>query len=101
MATDIAPSAKTDAPVKQNGTGTVDTTYKIQFYVLKNLIPIDTNYYTHLKGYEVYEDNGYYKYVVGNYRNYKECYRYWKSQMEPRYKQSIIVRFLNGVKVTE
>ena len=95
-------AAKQDEPVKARTLrATTDTIYKIQFYVLKNLIPIDTNYYTHLKGYEVFEDSGTYKYVVGNYTSYKDCYRFWKSQMEPRYKQSIIVKFINGGRILE
>lgn len=79
----------------------MDTVYRIQFYVLKNLIPIDTNYYTHLKGYEVYEENGTYVYIVGHYKTYKQCYQYWISQMKPRYKQSTIVKFVDGRKVFE
>ncbi|HWB64621.1 MAG TPA: CapA family protein [Chitinophagales bacterium] len=73
-----------------------DTFYRIQFYALKTYLPIDTNYYTHLKGYEVVEENGYYKYLLGMYHNYEECYKYWKSQIQPRYKESFIVKYIHG-----
>ena len=77
----------------------VDTFYRIQFYALKTFIPLDTNYYTHLKGYEVRVEEGLYKYLLGMYRSYKECETYWKSQIQPRYKQSFIVKFIDGKRV--
>ena len=73
-----------------------DTCYRIQFYALKVFMPMDTNYYTHLKGYEVYEDAGMYKYVLGKFKTYQDCYDYWKAQIQPRYKQSFIIKFVNG-----
>ena len=77
----------------------VDTFYRIQFYALKTFIPLDTNYYTHLKGYEVRVEEGLYKYMLGMYRSFKECETYWKSQIQPRYKQSFIVKFIDGKRV--
>lgn len=77
----------------------IDTVYKIQFYAMKKYLPLDTNYYTHLKGYEVYEEGGLFKYVLGNYASYKECYNYWKNQIQPRYKESFIVKFIKGKRV--
>jgi poly-gamma-glutamate capsule biosynthesis protein CapA/YwtB (metallophosphatase superfamily) len=79
----------------------VDTFYRIQFYALKRYLPLDTNYYTHLKGYEVFEEHGMFKYVLGKYSSYKECYDYWKSQIQPRYKESFIVKYINGKRVLE
>lgn len=73
-----------------------DTTYRIQFYALKKPIPLDTNYYTHLKGYEIVEENGYFKYLLGRYKSYEECLRYWKNQIQPRYKESFIVKYVDG-----
>ncbi len=73
-----------------------DTIYRIQFYALKNYIPLDTNYYTHLKGYDIWYEESLYKYMLGLFRNYDECERYWKTQIQPRYKQSFIVRFVDG-----
>lgn len=78
-----------------------DTFYRIQFYALKTFIPLDTNYYTHLKGYEVRMEHGLYKYMLGKYRNYQECEQYWKSQIQPRYKQSFIVTFVNGKRIVK
>lgn len=78
-----------------------DTFYRIQFYALKTFIPLDTNYYTHLKGYEVRMEHGLYKYMLGKYRNYQECEQYWKSQIQPRYKQSFIVTFVNGKRIAK
>ncbi|MDB5284470.1 MAG: hypothetical protein JWO06_3545, partial [Bacteroidota bacterium] len=76
-----------------------DTIYRIQFYALRKYLPLDTNYYPHLKGYDVYEDSGLFKYVLGEYRSYKACYDYWKGQIQPRYKESFIVKFINGKRV--
>ncbi len=75
-----------------------DTVYRIQVFALKQFLPMDTNYYDHLKGYEVYEEKDMIKYVVGKYKTYQACYDYWKAQIQPRYKQSFIVKFVNGKK---
>jgi len=74
----------------------IDTVYRIQFYALNKRIPLDTNYYTHLKGYEVYEEDGYFKYLLGKYKSFEECFKFWKTQIQPRYKQSFIVKYIHG-----
>jgi len=79
----------------------VDTFYRIQFYALNTFIPLDTNYYTHLKGYEVRVEDGLYKYLLGKYKTYQECERYWRNQIQPRYKQSFIVKFIDGKRVAK
>ncbi len=79
----------------------VDTFYRIQFYALKSPIPLDTNYYTHLKGYEVRVEEGLYKYMLGKYRSFKECENFWKTQIQPRYKQSFIVKFIDGKRIVK
>ncbi len=90
------------APVKEASLKlVVDTFYRIQFYALKQFIPLDTNYYTHLKGYEVREEEGYFKYMLGKYRIYEECEKYWKSQILPRYKQSFIIKYIDGKRILE
>ena len=73
-----------------------DTAYRVQIYSLKTNLPLDTDQYPHLKGYEMYEENGLYKYVLGSFKTYEACYDYWKGQIQPRYKQSFIVKFING-----
>ncbi len=73
-----------------------DTVYRIQFYALKVYEPLDTTYYTHLKGYEVYQEGGLYKYVIGKFKSIEKCAAFWKEQIQPRYKQSFIVKFING-----
>lgn len=73
-----------------------DTVYRIQFYALRKPIPLDTNYYTHLKGYEVIEENGYFKYMLGRFKTYEDCARFWKNQIQPRYKESFIVKYIDG-----
>ncbi len=79
-----------------------DTFYRIQFYALKKYVPLDTNYYTHLKGFEVMEDtDGLFKYMLGKYKTYHECYQFWKSQMQPRYKESFIVKYIDGKRILE
>jgi poly-gamma-glutamate synthesis protein (capsule biosynthesis protein) len=78
-----------------------DTFYRIQFYALKTILPLDTNYYTHLKGFEILEENGMYKYLLGKYKNFDECEKFWKNQIRPRYKQSFIVKYIDGKRVFE
>lgn len=78
-----------------------DTFFRIQFYALKKYIPLDTNYYTHLKGYEVYEEDSLYKYLLGRYKDYKTCEDYWKAQILPRYKSSFIVKYVDGKRVLD
>ena len=87
----------------ETGTGKVndipavsDTVYRIQFQALKSYIPLDTFYYAHLKGYETYEEGGMIKYVLGKFKTLDACHAYWKEQIQPRYKQSFIVKFVNG-----
>lgn len=77
----------------------LDTSYRVQFYALKKFIPIDTNYYTHLKGYEVREEDGLFKYMIGKFKSYEECVRYWQSQILPRYKQSFVVEYIDGKRI--
>ena len=79
----------------------IDTFYRIQFYALKKFIPLDTNYYTHLKGYEVFEDAGLFKYLLGKYRTFEECDKYWRAQILPRYKTSFIVKYIDGKRVLD
>jgi len=76
-----------------------DTFYRIQFYALKSFIPLDTNYYTHLKGYDIRVEDGLYKYYLGKFRKFEECEQLWKTQIQPRYKQSFIVKFVDGKRV--
>lgn len=95
---EIAKMEKVDG---KESTMKYDTTYRIQFYALKKAIPLDTNYYTHLKGYEIVEENGYYKYMLGRYKSYEDCLRYWKNQIQPRYKESFIVKYIDGRRTFE
>lgn len=94
-ALDVKPVANKDLKL------VVDTFYRIQFYVLKKYLPLDTNYYTHLKGYEVVEDVGQFRYLLGKFRSYEECYKYWKSQIQPRYKESVIIKYLDGKRLLD
>jgi poly-gamma-glutamate synthesis protein (capsule biosynthesis protein) len=89
----------TDIAKMENVETDRDSFYRIQFYALKTYIPLDTNYYTHLKGYDIWPEDGLYKYFLGRFKNYAECEQYWKSQILPRYRQSFIVKFVNGKKV--
>jgi poly-gamma-glutamate capsule biosynthesis protein CapA/YwtB (metallophosphatase superfamily) len=75
---------------------TVDTFYRVQIYALQKFIPLDTNYYTHLKGYEVVEEGGLFKYLIGKYRLKEQCERFWKDQILPRYKTSFVVQYIDG-----
>ncbi|MCW5907819.1 MAG: CapA family protein [Chitinophagales bacterium] len=101
----LTPGTKKEEEIKpvenKNLKLVVDTFYRIQFYALKRHLPLDTNYYTHLKGYEVIDDGEVFRYLLGKYRSYEECYKFWKSQMQPRYKESIIVKYLDGKRIVE
>ena len=89
-------------PVVEKTTKVVtDTFYRVQIYALKNRLPLDTIYYTHLKGYEVIIENGYYKYMLGRFKNYNDCLLYWKRELQPRYKQSFIVKYIDGKRVID
>ncbi len=78
-----------------------DTIYRIQFYALKKFIPLDTNYYTHLKGYEVMEEAGLFKYLLGSFKTKQECDLYWKTQIQPRYKQSFVIKYTGNKRLPE
>jgi len=88
-----APTAKLNIPV------TEDTIYRIQFYELKKLIPIDTSYYDHLKGYEVLQEEGNFRYLIGNSTNLDAIMKLYYDVMKPRYKSCFIVAYYQGRRV--
>ncbi|MFN8277113.1 MAG: CapA family protein [Chitinophagales bacterium] len=87
------PTAKLSIPV------TEDTVYRVQFYELKKLIPIDTAYYEHLKGYEVYQEEGTFRYLIGSYSSFNQVKDFYFRVMKPRYKQCYIVAYHQGRRV--
>ena len=90
LSTSGAPTAKLNIPIAE------DTIYRVQFYELKNLIPIDTSYYDHLKGYEVLSEEGYYRYLIGSSTNLEVIKKLYFDVMKPRYKSSYIVAYYQG-----
>ncbi len=88
-----APTAKLNIPI------TEDTIYRIQFYELKKLIPIDTSYYDHLKGYEVMQEEGNFRYLIGNSTNLDVIMKFYYDIMKPRYKNCFIVAYYQGRRV--
>jgi hypothetical protein len=88
-----APTAKLNIPI------TEDTVYRIQFYELKKLIPIDTSYYDHLKGYEVLQEDGTFRYLMGNTTKYDVILKLYYDVMKPRYKSCFIVVYYQGRRV--
>lgn len=80
---------------------TSDTIYRIQFYELAHKIPIDTTYYTHLKGYEVLLENGKYKYLLGPTTDYEKVKEEYVREIHPRYKMALIVLYYDGRRVKE
>jgi poly-gamma-glutamate synthesis protein (capsule biosynthesis protein) len=92
--------SKSGAPTaKQNILVTEDTIYRIEFYELKKLIPIDTSYYEHLKGYEVLLEDGDYKYLIGNSPDLEVIKKLYFDVMKPRYKSCFIVGYYQGRRV--
>jgi hypothetical protein len=79
----------------------IDTTYRIQFYELSKLIPIDTTYYDHLKGYEVLQEGGTYKYLLGNSTSFPSIRDTYLKTIKPRYKQSLIAVYYDGRRIQE
>ena len=91
---------KSDAPTtKLNVQITEDTIYRIQFYELKKLIPIDTSYYEHLKGYEVLQEGGSFRYLIGNSTDIEVIKKLYFDVMKPRYKGCFIVGYYQGRRV--
>ena len=88
-----APTAKKDIRV------TEDTIYRVQFYELAKMIPIDTSYYDHLKGYEVMLEEGSYHYLLGNTSDIASIKKLYWDVMKPRYKNAIIVVYYQGRRV--
>jgi poly-gamma-glutamate capsule biosynthesis protein CapA/YwtB (metallophosphatase superfamily) len=97
--TSLAPSA---APVvKAPSRMKADTVYRVQFYELSRSIPIDTNYYDHLKGYEVLKENESYKYLIGYGSNFAEIRDLYFNVIRPRYKQSLVAVYYDGKRIRE
>lgn len=94
---------KESAPpvAKNTASKVIDTIYRIQFYELSKLIPIDTTYYEHLKGYEVLQENGTYKYLLGNSTDFAHIKDVYLRTIKPRYKQSLIAVYYDGRRIRE
>lgn len=93
---------ETAPPVDKNSVQkSIDTTYRIQFYELSKLIPIDTTYYDHLKGYEVLQEAGTYKYLLGNSTDFPTIRDIYLKTIKPRYKQSLIAVYYDGRRIRE
>ncbi|MCB9226595.1 MAG: CapA family protein [Chitinophagales bacterium] len=73
--------------------------YKVQFLSLRREIPIDTEYYKHLRGYETYKEGDYYHYVIGNFKNLKRANDFCLDVKRNGHKYAYVVAFENGVKV--
>lgn len=71
--------------------------YKIQFLSLRREIPIDLDFYKHLKGYETYFQDEYYNYVIGNFRNLKQANDFCLDVKRNGHKYAYVVAFENGV----
>jgi hypothetical protein len=91
--TTSAPTAKLNIPVEE------DTMYRIQFYELEKVIPIDTTYYEHLRGYEVLQEEGKYRYLIGNSSNLSKITQLYFDIMKPRYKQCLVAAYYQGRRV--
>lgn len=76
-----------------------DTVYHIQFYELKKVIPIDTSYYDHLKGYEIVQEEGNYRYLIGASTDLEKVKELFSRVIKPRYKESFIVAYFEGRRV--
>ena len=90
LSTSGAPTAKLNIPIAE------DTIYRVQFYELKKLIPIDTSYYDHLKGYEVLYEDEYYRYLIGSSSDLEVIKKLYFDVMKPRYKGCYIVAYYQG-----
>lgn len=78
-----------------------DTFYRIQFYELEKLVPIDTNYYDHLKGFEIMREGKVFRYLLGNTTSYADIRNLYLKVMKPRYKQCFIVLYQEGKRIGE
>ena len=70
--------------------------YKIQFLSLRREMPIDTEYYKHLKGYETYKNDDYFNYLIGNFRNLKRANDFCLDVKRNGHKYAYVVAFENG-----
>ena len=97
--TNLTPSAPPVAKtqIKQRA----DTIYRVQFYELTRQIPIDTNYYDHLRGYEVLLENESYKYLIGGGAKYADVRDLYFNVIKPRYRQALVVVYYDGKRIRE
>ncbi|MEJ6694216.1 MAG: CapA family protein [Chitinophagales bacterium] len=72
--------------------------YKIQFLSLRREIPIDIEYYSHLKGYETYYENEYFQYMIGNYKVLRQANDFCLDVKRNGHKYAYVVAFDNGVR---
>jgi hypothetical protein len=72
--------------------------YKIQFLSLRREIPIDTQYYKHLKGYETYFEDDYFHYVIGHFKDLKQANSFCLDVKRNGHKYAYVIAFENGIK---
>jgi poly-gamma-glutamate synthesis protein (capsule biosynthesis protein) len=72
--------------------------YKIQFLSLRREIPIDTQYYKHLKGYETYFEDEYFHYVIGHFKDLKQANSFCLDVKRNGHKYAYVIAFENGIK---
>lgn len=73
--------------------------YKVQFLALKNKIDINIQYYSHLRGYEITYEEGYYKYLIGQTTNLKAINDFCLDIKRLGHKNAFVVAYRNGQRI--
>jgi hypothetical protein len=97
---EVKPAIKTLPKVYEEIDITSDKVYyKVQFLALKNKIEINTQYYSHLKGYEVSLEDGYFKYLIGQTTNLKTINDFCLDIKRLGHQTAFVVAYKNGNRI--
>lgn len=73
--------------------------YRVQFMALNRLMEVDTRYYRHLEGYIVRQEEGVYRYMIGQTTNKKEANSLCLDVRRYGHKDAFVVVYKNGQRI--
>lgn len=74
--------------------------YRIQFMATKRKKNVDTRFYRHLKAYEVVQEKGYYKYLIGYESDVETINKYCEEIRNLGHPKAFVVIYKNGKRIS-
>lgn len=87
-------------PVKENVTTDDKIVFKLQILVSKEKIPLTDKRFKNIKGVDFYEDNGLYKYVIGDEESFDKIKELSQQVKKNTFPDAFIVAFRNDKRIS-